>query len=194
MAIFVVAAGPPTIAHLAHGLVDMIVQPRSAWWVNFSLGVAGSLDLAMVFKQALDLTVALKKTRWYARGVQHVQRASVQHLREGLVGTDKADLDVGGQITPEFFNAAGLLFTTLQVGLRIHRHPVVVAQNTANPRRGGHLVFGAGDALADQLLQAVHTQAGLHSQKHGRAGQQRQGYKVFTGVKILRFIQPWVDG
>ena len=79
-------------------------------------------------------------------------------MRESvLIGGNRLHAKFGRQRQRDFLRAPRLLFAAGEVRRAGDRHAVFVAQDAANPNRRGHLIFGAADALADQILRLANS-------------------------------------
>src|SRR5438477_2974618 len=119
---------------------------------NAGLAIIRAFDGDVIFEQALDGTGPAPKGRRYARGVHRIDFSVGDHPRERLRRCDTRDLELRRQIELELLLATRLLLASDEVIDADRIDAVLVLQNTANPYRRGHLVFGRGDALAGQLF------------------------------------------
>ena len=117
----------------------------------------GTLNLGVVLKKALDFAVATQKRGGRTGGVERVNLAVMQHLRQRLRRTDGVKLDVRRQLQFELFDTPGFFFATEKIGLSIDGHVVVILKNSTNPHGGGHLIFRAGNAFPDQVFRLIDT-------------------------------------
>ena len=75
-----------------------------------------------------------------------------EHLCECLRGTDATNFETRRQIELQLLVAAGLFLAAGEVFDAGRIDAVVILQDPAYPHRRRHLVFGRGDALADEVL------------------------------------------
>src|SRR2546428_5011833 len=127
---------------------------------NAGLAIIRAFDGNVIFEQPLDGTGPAPKCRWYACGVHRIDFSVGDHPRERLRRSDTRDLELRRQIELELLLATGLLLASDAVFDAGRIDAVLVLQNPANPYWRGHLVFGRGDALADQLLRLLDSTPG----------------------------------
>ncbi len=90
----------------------------------------------------------------------------------------------GREIELQLLGAPRLFQSTGVVGDAVDRNAVVVGEDAADPHRGGHLVLGIADALADQIDRFANPAGGVHvdarmAEKSGR--ENRNGDKRGLG-------------
>src|SRR5438477_9752639 len=113
------------------------------------------------------------KGRRDPRGVERIDVASGEHLRQGLGGADPGELEFRGQVELEFFVAAGLFLASGAVLDTRRVDSVLVLQDAADPYRSSHLVFRGAYAFADEILRL--TDAAFRGNENARLPKKTRG-------------------
>src|SRR3974390_2584134 len=105
----------------------------------------------IVFEKSLHRSRPAYESRWHPRRIKSINLTGIEHPGQSLVSRNRFKTNLRRQRELKFFGTPRFLFSTVEVVDAADRDLEFVAQNSANPHAGSHLVLRRAHALADQV-------------------------------------------
>src|SRR5437764_3581153 len=98
------------------------------------------------------MRLAIEEGRGRARREQGIELAVPQHADEGLLRTERLEIEPRDRLEGGPLSAPGLLLAAVAPMDLVWRYAVFMLQHAAHPHHGRDLVLGQTDPLAAQIL------------------------------------------